>query len=55
VFTVQEGRALKTPIRTGLKAAGQVEVLQGLKSGDAVVTQSAKTLSSGQRIRTSRT
>jgi HlyD family secretion protein len=55
VFTVQEGRVLKTPIRTGLKAAGQVEVLQGLKSGDAVVTQSAKTLSSGQRIRTSRT
>lgn len=51
VYQVRQGRLLKTPVNIGLRAAGQVEVLQGLRAGDVVVTRSAKALSEGQRVR----
>ncbi|MCL4503775.1 MAG: efflux RND transporter periplasmic adaptor subunit [Deltaproteobacteria bacterium] len=47
VFVEQEpGRYLKRVIKPGLKADGQVEVLEGLKEGERVVVQGAFTLKS---------
>ncbi|MBK8113851.1 MAG: efflux RND transporter periplasmic adaptor subunit [Candidatus Accumulibacter sp.] len=38
VYRVIDGRAKRTPIRTGLRRDAQVEVVEGLSAGDEVVT-----------------
>ncbi len=38
VFKVVEGKAVAAPVRAGLRRAGKVEVLEGLKAGDLVIT-----------------
>jgi RND family efflux transporter MFP subunit len=37
VFLVKDGRAVERKVRTGRRAGGQVEVLEGLKAGEQVV------------------
>lgn len=52
VFTVDaKGIARRVRIRTGGIANGQVEVLEGLKAGDAVVEQGAGFLGDGDSVR----
>jgi RND family efflux transporter MFP subunit len=52
VFTVDaKGIAHRVRIRTGGSANGQVEVLEGLKAGDAVVEQGAGFLADGDSVR----
>ncbi|GHC03642.1 efflux RND transporter periplasmic adaptor subunit [Thermomonas carbonis] len=52
VFTVDaKGIAHRVRIRTGGIANGQVEVLEGLKAGDAVVEQGAGFLGDGDSVR----
>lgn len=52
VFTVDaKGIARRVRIRTGGTANGQVEVLEGLKAGDAVVEQGAGFLADGDSVR----
>jgi RND family efflux transporter MFP subunit len=52
VFTVDaKGIAHRVRIRTGGIANGQVEVLEGLKAGDAVVEQGAGFLADGDSVR----
>lgn len=52
VFTVDaKGIAHRVRIRTGGTANGQVEVLEGLKVGDAVVEQGAGFLADGDSVR----
>ena len=50
VLLVQDGRAVKLPVRLGLRGVGSVEVLEGLKAGDEVIPQTEKALA-GDRVR----
>lgn len=38
VYTVVDGKARKTEVRTGARVPGMVQVLEGLKAGDVVIT-----------------
>lgn len=38
VFTVVDGKAHKTPIKTGARVPGKIQVVQGLEAGDVVIT-----------------
>lgn len=37
VFRVEDGKALRTAVRTGLRRGGRVEILDGVRPGDTVV------------------
>jgi HlyD family secretion protein len=53
VFLIKEGKAALTPIRTGKTSETEMEVVDGLKPGDEVITGPYKTLSKlteGQRV-----
>jgi HlyD family secretion protein len=49
VLRVEEGRAVKVPVRVGLRSGGLAEVLEGLQAGDLVLPGSV--LQPGQRVR----
>jgi membrane fusion protein (multidrug efflux system) len=38
VYTVVAGKAKKTTVKTGRRVPGQVEIVEGLKAGDVVIT-----------------
>lgn len=52
VYTVVGGKAKKSPIKTGRRIPGQVEVTEGLKAGDEVITagQSKPTMFDGAGV-----
>jgi HlyD family secretion protein len=50
VWLVQAGRVVRRPVRLGLRGGAWVEVLEGLREGDAVIT-SPIALREGQRVR----
>ena len=50
VWLVQAGHVVRRPVRLGLRGGAWVEVLEGLREGDAVVT-SPTALREGQRVR----
>ena len=39
VWVIQNGKALKIPIETGLVGISDIEVLQGLSEGDVVIVR----------------
>jgi membrane fusion protein (multidrug efflux system) len=45
------GTARRTPVRTGLRSAGRVEILEGLKPGQKVVTEGVVKLTDGMKVR----
>ena len=52
VYTVdQSGTARRTAVRTGLRSAGRVEILEGLKPGQKVVTEGVVKLTDGMKVR----
>lgn len=51
VWLVQAGRAVRRPVRLGLRGGAWVEVLEGLREGDAVIALPTA-LREGQRVRT---
>jgi membrane fusion protein (multidrug efflux system) len=52
VFTVgSDGRAHRTVVATGIHTAAEVEVTQGLKAGDLVITSGGYALSDGLEVR----
>ncbi len=54
VFLVKNGRAVFTPIKTGIAGEKYFEVLQGLKPGDEVITgpfASVRTLKDGDQVK----
>lgn len=54
VFTIDgQGVARRTPVRIGLRQAGRVEVLSGLRPGQRVVTEGVVKLTDGQAVRLS--
>ena len=52
VFTLDDKRvAHRVRVRTGARVGGRVEILEGLKAGDAVVAQGAGFLGDGDSVR----
>lgn len=54
VLAVESGRAVSRPVRLGLRSAGWVEVLDGLRAGDHVIAAAAAasaSVASGMRVR----
>jgi membrane fusion protein, multidrug efflux system len=52
VFTVQDERAQRRPVRLGQRQAGTVEVLEGLEAGEPVVREGMQRLRDGAAIST---
>ena len=50
VLLLKDGRAVRTPVRLGLRGIGAVEILEGLKQGDQAIPQTEKALP-GDRVR----
>ncbi|WP_106640190.1 efflux RND transporter periplasmic adaptor subunit [Allosphingosinicella vermicomposti] len=46
-----DGKAMRREVRTGLRSAGRIEVVQGLKAGEKVVTEGVVKLSDGMKVR----
>jgi membrane fusion protein, multidrug efflux system len=51
VFVIEDGRAIRRPVRTGISSAGNVEVLEGLEVGERIVTAGVNTLRDGTAVR----
>ena len=51
VYRVADGKAQRVPIRTGLRRDAQVEVVEGLRAGDEVVTAGQLKLRDGAPVR----
>ena len=50
VLALRDGRAVRVPVKLGLRGVGSVEILDGLKEGDAVIPQTEKAIP-GDRVR----
>jgi membrane fusion protein (multidrug efflux system) len=46
-----DGSVKRTPVRTGLRSAGRIEILEGLQPGQKVVTEGVVKLSDGMKVR----
>ena len=52
VYTVDpRGRARRTPVRTGVRIGGRVEILEGLRPGQRVITEGIVKVSDGVQVR----
>ena len=51
VFTIREGRAAETAVRTGEQLGAQTVVLQGLAQGETVINRPPATLSGGAKVK----
>lgn len=51
VFVAAEGRAQFRPVKIGVRAEKGIEVLEGLKGGEAVIVQRVKPVADGDRVR----
>ena len=51
VYKVVDGRAVKTPVRLGVRARGIVEIVEGLTAEDAVVVGGVQKVRNGIRVR----
>lgn len=51
VFVVENGRALRRTVETGATSQGQVEIVSGLRQGEAVVVSGSSTLRDGSEVR----
>ena len=50
VFRVQDGVAVRTDVKTGVRSEAQVQILQGLNAGDVVITSGIQSVRDGQRV-----
>ncbi len=51
VFVVVDGKAKQTPVKLGQRRAGSVEIVEGLKAGDSVVTAGQLKLRDGAPVK----
>jgi membrane fusion protein (multidrug efflux system) len=52
VYTVDaRGRAHRTPVRTGARAGGRIEIVQGLRPGQPVITEGVVKVADGMNVR----
>jgi HlyD family secretion protein len=50
VLALQDGRAVRVPVKLGLRGVGAVEITEGLKEGDPVIPQTEKAIP-GDKVR----
>lgn len=50
VLTVEGGRAVKRPVKLGLRGNSNIEIVEGLEAGDVAIPQSSGVVT-GQRLR----
>lgn len=50
-YVAEDGRAVRRSLRLGLRADGQVEVLEGISAGETVITSGTQRLRPGAEIR----
>jgi membrane fusion protein (multidrug efflux system) len=51
VYRLDNDIARRVPVRTGLRSAGRIEVVEGLRPGQQVVTEGVVKLSDGMKVR----
>lgn len=51
VFTVEDGRAMRRSVQTGLTSEGKIQILSGLEAGDVIVVTGSNTLRDGAEVR----
>jgi membrane fusion protein (multidrug efflux system) len=51
VYVIDRDTARRAPVRTGVHSNGRIEILQGLRAGQQVVTEGVVKLSDGMKIR----
>lgn len=51
VYVVDKGVAKRRPVRTGVRSAGRIEIVEGLMPGQQVVTEGVVKLSDGMKVR----
>jgi membrane fusion protein (multidrug efflux system) len=47
----KDGKVKRTPVKTGLRSAGRIEILEGLKAGQPVVTEGVVKLADGMKVK----
>ena len=52
VFAVRGGRAIRVPVETGVRRAGQVEIVNGLDTGESVIVTGLQRVRDGQFVQT---
>ena len=50
VYRIRDGKAERVDVRLGLRRVGEVEVLEGLAAGDAIVTEGLQRLRPGAPV-----
>jgi multidrug efflux pump subunit AcrA (membrane-fusion protein) len=50
VFVVQQGKAVKRSVQTGLEQDGHVQILSGINSGEAVIIEGNLNLKQGTTV-----
>ena len=51
IYTIQNSKAVKTPVETGLMGNDYVEIINSIESGDSVITVGSSFVRDGQKIR----
>lgn len=51
VFVIDGDKAKRIPVKTGIRQAGKVEILDGLQPGQRVVTEGVVKIADGQKVR----
>ncbi|MGZ8313460.1 MAG: hypothetical protein ACXWUR_15465, partial [Allosphingosinicella sp.] len=52
VYTVDDqGRAQRTPVRTGTRLGGRIEIVAGLRPGQRVITEGVVKVADGMAVR----
>jgi HlyD family secretion protein len=51
VLAVRNGRAVRQPVRIGMRGAGHVEVTEGVTAGEALISSANLQVQAGQRVR----
>ena len=50
VYVIEDGKAALKPVRTGLRSEGRVEIVEGLKAGDVVITAGHQKIGPGSAV-----
>ena len=50
VYVVQDGQAVKRPIRLGAQSLSKVEILEGLKPGEQVIVSGTQAFDGAERV-----